>query len=219
MLPKAGSADHQEDGVSTLILVRHGQTAWNVHERFRGREDIPLDEVGLAQAERTAERIAQEWSPAAVYSSPLARAMATAQAIARRCRLPVQAHGGLIDIDYGRWQGLTPDEARSRYARRAERWYRGSRWARPVGGESLAAVQRRCVRAVRRIASEHPDRVVVLVGHTVVNRLILLGLLPAGLRCFWRLQQDPCAINVIEAQDRSFVLKSINDSCHLREKA
>ena len=205
--------------MTTLILVRHGQTAWNVNERFRGREDVCLDEVGLNQAERTAQRIAVQWSPAAVYCSPLSRARVTAEAVARRLGLPIEVHPGLIDIDYGRWQGMTPAEARQRYPRSTRRWYRGSRWARPPRGESLSAVQRRCLKAVLEIASAHPGRTVVAVGHTAVNRLILLGALSAGFRHFWLLGQEPCAVNLIEVEGSSFTLRSMNDTCHLESAA
>lgn len=71
--------------MTTLILVRHGRTASNVNEHFRGRGDVPLDEVGRSQAERTAERIAGQWQLFAVYCSPLRRARATGGAMARRC--------------------------------------------------------------------------------------------------------------------------------------
>ncbi len=64
------------------ILVRHGQTEWNRVERFRGRADVPLNETGLAQAEATGLRIYGEWLPSAVYSSPLSRAVRTAETIA-----------------------------------------------------------------------------------------------------------------------------------------
>jgi broad specificity phosphatase PhoE len=204
--------------MTTLILVRHGRTAWNVEERFRGREDIPLDDTGLTQAERTAERIAGRWSPAAVYSSPLSRATATAEAIGRRCRLGVQVHEGLVDIDYGQWQGLTPEEARSRNPRRLRDWYRGARRACPPGGEPLRRVRSRCRRAVVEIAVRHPEQTVVLVGHTVVNRVILLGVLSMGLKEFWHLGQEPCAINLIETDGREFVLASMNDTCHLEDR-
>jgi probable phosphoglycerate mutase len=202
--------------MTTVILVRHGQTAWNVNERFRGREDVPLDETGLDQAECTARRIAAQWSPVAVYCSPLSRARVTAEAVARQCGLQVEMHHGLIDIDYGKWQGMTPAEARQRYPRRIRRWYRGSRWIRPPGGELLAAVQRRCLNAVLEIASAHPGKAAVAVGHTVVNRLILLGALSVGLRHFWHLGQEPCAVNLIEVEGRSFILRTMNDTCHLQ---
>jgi probable phosphoglycerate mutase len=201
--------------MTKIVLVRHGQTAWNVNERFRGREDLPLDDTGLAQAKRTAERIARQWTPSAVYSSPLSRALTTAEAIGQRCHLPVQIHQGLIDIDYGRWQGLTPDEAARKYPKRTRDWYQGGRCPRPPGGEPLLHVKRRCMKMMKEIVSQHRDQIVVLVGHTVINRTILLGVLSIGLRRFWQLRQEPCAINLIETDGRTFVLGSMNDTCHV----
>ena len=84
-----------------LILVRHGQTKWNLEERFRGRIDIPLDDTGLFQADATARRISGSWHPKAVYSSPLSRAIVTAQKIAQPIGLTAIPNAGLIDIDYG----------------------------------------------------------------------------------------------------------------------
>jgi broad specificity phosphatase PhoE len=202
--------------VTTIILVRHGQTAWNAIERFRGREDLPLNDVGLSQAERTAERIGRQWTPAAIYCSPLCRARSTAVAVAKRCGLSVQVHPGLVDIDYGRWQGLTPEEARQRYPWRIRRWYRGACWIRPPRGESLPAVRRRGQKAVRDLASKHAGHQVVVVGHTVVNRLILLGVLSLGLRHFWQFGQDPWCVNVLELERGAFTARSVNDTCHLQ---
>jgi broad specificity phosphatase PhoE len=93
--------------MTRFILVRHGQTAWNREERFRGQSDVPLNETGLSQAGLTAGRIAVEWRPAAVYSSPLLRAHQTSQAIAEPLGLQVRPHAGLNDIRFGLLQGLT----------------------------------------------------------------------------------------------------------------
>jgi broad specificity phosphatase PhoE len=84
--------------MTCIILVRHGQTEWNRVERFRGHADVPLNETGLAQAEATGRRVAERWQPAAVYSSPLSRAVMTAEAIAKHFSLPVHTHPGLIDF-------------------------------------------------------------------------------------------------------------------------
>jgi len=96
--------------MTRFVLVRHGQTEWNRVERFRGRADIPLNETGLAQAKALARRLAS-WAIAAVYSSPLQRTRETGKAIARQLGLQVEPLEGLIDIDYGALQGLTPEEA------------------------------------------------------------------------------------------------------------
>jgi phosphoserine phosphatase len=201
-----------------IVLVRHGETEWNRVERFRGQANVPLNETGLAQAEATARRISGEWRPVAVYSSPLSRAVKTAEAIAHQCGLPVQTHRGLTDINYGQWQGLTPDEARQRWPEMVDAWYRTPETAQIPGGETLNQVRVRTMDAVRGLAARHPGTTIVLVGHTVVNRAILLGAL--GLRSygFWRLRQDPCAINVlgVDGGGGEFTLVSMNDTCHLK---
>ena len=202
--------------MTRMILVRHGQTEWNRVERFRGRADVPLDETGLAQAEATGRRIAAEWQPAAVYSSPLSRAVKTAEAIAGHFGLPVQVHPSLTDIDYGEWQGLTPDEARERWPRVTDAWLNAPQVARIPGGETLDDVRDRAMEAVRALAARHEGQTIVLVGHTVVNRAILLAVLGLGNGRFWRLRQDTCAINVFEVEGDVFILALLNDTCHLR---
>src|SRR4030042_5223955 len=108
--------------MTRIILVRHGETEWNRVERFRGRADVPLNGTGLFQAQATGRRIADEWRPVAVYSSPLSRAIRTAEAIAWHFDLRIQIHTGLIDINYGEWQGLTPDEARACWLEAGDAW-------------------------------------------------------------------------------------------------
>lgn len=204
-----------DTSVTRIILVRHGQTEWNRVERFRGRADVPLNETGLAQAEATAKRVAQAWRPVAVYSSPLSRAIKTASAIAGQCGIAVQIHDGLADIDYGEWQGLTPDEAKERWPEAHHEWYNLPHTARIPGGETLDDLRARAMAAVAELAARHVGQIIVLVSHTVVNRVILLGVLALGNERFWRLRQDTCAINVFEAEAGEYTLVSLNDTCHL----
>ena len=96
--------------MTRFILVRHGQTEWNRVERVRGRADLSLDETGKRQAEAAALRPKGE-QIAAIYSSPLRRALQTAEPIAKQLKLTVQPLQGLIDIDFGSWQGLSAEEA------------------------------------------------------------------------------------------------------------
>lgn len=201
--------------MTQILLIRHGQTAWNRVERFRGQADIPLDEVGLAQAARTGEYVAAFWQPVAVYTSPLTRTRQTAAAIAAPWGLAVQPHPGLLDIHYGAWQGLTPDEVAARWPVELDQWYHAPAVARIPGGESLELLRERGLAAVHELTARHPEETIVLVGHTVINRVLLLSLLGVGLEAFWRLRQDPCAINVIEAAAGQFVLCSLNQTAHL----
>jgi probable phosphoglycerate mutase len=177
---------------------------------------VPLNETGLAQAEATAQRIAAEWRPTAVHASPLSRAARTAEAIARCVGLTARPHAGLIDIHYGQWQGLSPDEVRERWPEVLQAWYDAPHTASIPGGETLEEVRSRGMAAVNELAARHEGETVVLVGHTVVNRAILLGVLGLGNDRFWRLRQDTCAINVFDVECEDFTLVSLNDTCHLR---
>jgi len=209
--------------MTRIILVRHGQTEWNRVERFRGRADVPLNETGLAQAKATGQRVAsdaslsEEWQLVAIYSSPLSRAVKTAEAIAQHFNLPVQVHPGIADIDYGQWQGLTPDEVKARWPEIHHAWYNAPHTARIPGGETLQDLRARGMAAVNELAARHAGQTFVMVGHTVINRIILLGVLGLGNDHFWRLKQDTCAINVFEVDGGEFTLASLNDTCHLRE--
>jgi len=199
-----------------FILIRHGQTEWNRVERFRGHTNVPLNETGLAQAEMTGQRVAEEWTPAAVYSSPLSRAVRTAEAVAKHFDQPVQIHPGLVDINYGSWQGLTPEEAHRCDPESVDNWYCHPEQARIPDGETLADLRTRVMQTVSELAVRHAGETIVLVGHTVINRIILLGVLGLGNERFWHLKQDTCAINVFEAVESDFVLISLNDTCHVR---
>ena len=202
-----------------FILVRHGQTEWNRVERFRGRADVPLNNVGLGQAAATGQRIAAEWQPTAVYASPLSRAVATAEAIAAHFDLPVVRLDGLADIHYGDWQGLTPEEAAARWPDLVHTWYTAPATVQIPGGESLADLRERAGAALQELASRHADETIVLVSHTVVNRVILLSALGLSNDRFWRLRQDNCAINVFEGEGGDdFTLVTMNDTCHLHMK-
>lgn len=199
----------------TILLVRHGQTEWNRIERFRGRIDLELNSTGLVQAQKTAAKINQFWKPDAVYSSPLKRAFQTASIIAEATQNQVQTSQELIDIDYGEWHGLSPEEVRLRWHEQLDTWYQHPDQAIIPGGENLKQVQTRAMDFIHSVLTTESNLTLLLVSHTVVNRLILLGTLGLGIDHFWRLRQEPCAINIIEVNDSQFTLVGMNDTCHL----
>lgn len=205
--------------MTRIILVRHGQTEWNREERFRGRADVSLNQTGLLQAEQTGRHIAAKWKPVAVYSSPLARAVKTAEVIAGYFDLPVQVHPSLTDIDYGQWQGLTPEEVRERWPKMIDEWYNKPNSMRIPGGETLEQLRSRALAVIDELTARYKDQTIVVVGHTVINRIILLGVLGLSNDRFWRLRQDTCAINCFEEDGGNFTLVSLNDTCHLRSEA
>ena len=202
--------------MTTILLVRHGHVAGISPERFRGRADLPLTTEGRHQAELTAERIRATWQPSAIYTSPLSRCQDTGAAIGRPFGLAPAPLDGLVDIDYGEWQGLTADEARLRWPRQVDLWYRTPDQAEIPGGETLQHVRERVAVAVQAVCTKHHHDTVVLVGHDSVNRVLLLHALDAPLGHYWRIQQHPCAINEIAFGTSGFVIVSMNQTDHLR---
>ena len=198
-----------------IILARHGHVDWLAPERFRGRAELPLSDLGRRQAQAVARFIAATWKPDAVYTSPLGRCRETGAEIAAPFRLELRPVDGLADIDYGEWQGLTRDEAQERWPDETELWFRTPHIAAIPGGETLAALLSRTSAALRDILWRHPDQTVVLVGHDSVNRLLLLFALEAPLSRYWHLRQEPCAVNELFFDNDSFIIGSINQTQHL----
>lgn len=200
-----------------LVIVRHGRTAWNREVRFRGQMDVPLDDVGQAQARAAARAIRQRWpSAAALYASPLTRARETAAPIGGALGLPVQIQAGLRDVDYGAWTGLTPDEAAARDPGTHQLWQTAPGQVRFPGGETLGDVQARLQQLLAEMAAVHPEQRVILVGHVVVNRVLLCTLLGLPLDAFWRLGQDNGAINLARYQEEGGIVECLNDTGHLQ---
>ena len=201
-----------------IVLVRHGQTAWNREVRFRGRADLPLDDYGLKQAEATGRYLLKRWPVDAVYASPMRRAMQTAAAIAGAHGLTAQAFEGLLDIDFGVWQGHSPHEIAERYPDLLQAWWEAPQTVHIPEGESLGEVRDRVVTGLSHVIERHQGETVGLVGHTVVNRVLLCAVLGLGNEHFWRLQQDTCAVNVFETNEQeAFTIVLLNDTCHLQD--
>lgn len=202
--------------MSRIVLVRHGQTEWNRVERFRGLADLDLNELGRRQAKAVAEKVAQ-WSVVAVYSSPLRRAATTAQIIGKRVGLEVKLLPGLIDINFGEWQGLSPEEAMAKDGSLYSLWLKSPHLVRFPGGESLEQVRDRAVVAVNDLMTAHSKGTIVLVSHKVVCQLLLLHFLDLDSSHFWQVTQDVSAINLFEVNDGRPVALLLNDTCHLKQ--
>lgn len=198
-----------------VVLVRHGQTLWNREARFRGRADLPLDEVGLRQAEATGRYLKKHWPVSSVYASPLRRTMQTAEAIARVQGLTACPWDGLVDIHFGAFQGLSAGEAEQRHPDLYRAWIDAPHTVHFPGGESLEIVRERVVATLNELALRHADQAIALVSHTVVNRVLLCVVLGWGNDRFWHMEQDTCAVNVFEMNDNAFRIVLLNSTCHL----
>ncbi|GAJ28205.1 histidine phosphatase family protein [Acidomonas methanolica] len=199
----------------TVILVRHGHVEGIEPPRFRGRIDLPLTERGRRQAVATADFISSRWTASAIYSSPLSRCMDTAEAIAKKQTVPVLPLPDLLDIDYGTWQGRTRDEVKSAAPELFKAWMEQPHLTVIDRAETLQDVQARLIRAFDLMRRAHPDGTVIAIGHDSTNRIFVSLALDLSLSHYWRLQQDPCAINVLRFDDAGSHVVSINQTAHL----
>ena len=147
-----------------VLLLRHGQTAWNAEQRLQGQLDVPLDTVGQRQVAQMAAVLAGE-DLAAIYSSDLQRALDTALALARVTGLPVIQDKALRERGFGRLEGLTYAEVEALWPDDALRWRRREPDFGPGGGETLRAFYARSVAAVTRLALPHPGQTIAVVAH------------------------------------------------------
>lgn len=201
-----------------IILVRHGQTEWNKAERFRGRVEIPLDEIGLRQAAAAAAWLRREYSPVAVYSSPLARAVQTAAAIGAEFGLQVETLPELTDLDFGQWEGLAISDAAARYPELFHLWREEPHRLKLPGGESLDEARDRALAALSLVVARHPGQTSVIVTHRVICKVMLNAIMGLDNSRFWLIDQASTAINVfdvLDAEKSRYIVRTVNQTCHL----
>jgi len=149
-----------------ILAIRHGETAWNVDTRLQGHLDIPLNDVGLRQAQHLARSLVQRDAIDAIYASDLSRAHTTANAIAQAMGKTVTTHAGLRERHFGAFQGRTFAEIEVELPDHAWHWRkRTPDWTPPDGGESLLVLRDRIVTTVNELAVRHPGQQIVLVAH------------------------------------------------------
>jgi len=169
----------------------------------------------LAQAAALAERISREWRPAAIYTSPLRRCVATGEAIAAATRAPCQVLKSLIDLNYGAWQWHTFEEVRSHSPALFALWHFAPQLVRFPQGDSLQDLFARAADTIRFVLEHHHDETVVLVGHDSVNRAMLLQIMDQPPSAYWRLAQDPCTLNELEVTHSHSRVLRMNDTGHI----
>lgn len=199
-----------------LILLRHGQTAMSVDRRYSGGGDVPLTELGLRQAQAAGKRLASmDLGGVSVLTSPLQRTRRTAEAVVPETGSEVRVHEGLVETDFGAWEGLTFREAAEQYPDLHRSWL-GDPAIEPPGGESLNAVYERVSTACTDILARHAGSTVVLVSHvTPIKALLRLGL-GVGPSVFYRLHLDLASLSIVEFYpDGNASVRLINDTAHL----
>ncbi len=205
--------------VTRLFLVRHGATAATEEDRFSGSTGAELSAEGRWQAGRLGERLSQQ-SIAAVYSSPLSRAVETARIIAGHCRLEPVTRDGLRETGHGHWEGMKRDDVERQFGPEYVTWEADPFTFAPAGGESGVAVLARALPLIREIVAAHQGAQVLVVSHKATLRLVLSSLLgfdPRGYRD--RLDQSPACLNVVDFRDPVRVrLMLFNDTSHYSDR-
>jgi phosphoserine phosphatase len=201
-----------------LFVVRHGETEWVRERRFAGSRDIPLTEAGRDQCAAVARALAGT-TVAAVYASPLDRARASAELIAKPHGLPVRIVPAFSEMTFGSWEGLTRDEARTRDPEAWAQWRSAPHLLKLAGGETIPEVAERVTAGIAALQEAHDGQTVVLISHGVVARVIVLGALGLGLDRLWTLDAAPAGITEIEYEPGWATVHRMNTVAHLEAAA
>lgn len=196
-----------------LLLARHGQSVSNAIRRFQGAQDVALSPLGMRQAEALGQAVSRR-AIAHVYVSPFERARHTAEIALAGLGLPLTVVDDLRELSLGEWEGCTVEEIRTRPGDPYARWVRDPVQCPPPGGEPLADVQARVLRAVERITAAHPNGDdVLIVSHGGVISALLAHCFGLPLSSIWRIAVANCSLSEI-APPR---VVSVNETGHLRD--
>ena len=180
------------------MLARHGETRFNVEGRWQGQSDSPLTDRGLAQARELGRALADD-PIAAVFSSDLGRALATAQEIATRHQLTVNADPRLREIDVGGWTGRNGAEIEVDFPGQRAVWAEAPATMRLPGGESLADMQRRALDFFDQAMPAYAGQTVVVISHGALNQTVLVAAMGGGVDDLWLEQRiDNCQLSRLE---------------------
>ena len=192
-----------------LILVRHGQTDWNVEHRFQGQTDIPLNATGRQQAATLAQVL--QYEPIQVsITSDLQRAQDTAQAIATALKLAPKPEPRMREMSFGAWEGLTYDAIQQQSLERLVAWQTDPLSVAPPHGETLAQVTHRVRQVWQMLPASYPGQTVVLVAHGGPLRLLLCLALDIPPQYHWRFMLDLASLSELSLYDQGATLTLLN---------
>lgn len=191
----------------TVLLVRHGETDWNRSGQIMGERPVPLNQNGRAQAQRLAAFLKARQIQA-LYSSPVARALQTAEILASALQLPVTTERGLTEIGVGEWEGRYWNDLTEEIAR--QNFYAIPEDARPPGGETLRETHRRAVAVIERASSWHGTGSLLFVSHADVVRAIVAHYLGFDLRTVRQIRIDHASLTALEINGSTADLLFLN---------
>jgi broad specificity phosphatase PhoE len=198
-----------------LLLIRHGETEWNVSLRYMGQGQVPLNQRGRTQAELLAKRL-RPARAGALYTSDLARASETAAILGAALGLKPRPMPELREIDVGQWEGLTPEELYRRFPDHMKEFERDPARTVRIGGESYARLQERALVALNSIKAAHgSDETVLAVSHGGTIRALLCHVIGLDLAFFGRLWLDNGSLSELRHGANGWRLVRLNDAAHL----
>lgn len=199
-----------------IILIRHGETTWNIEGRYQGQEDTPLSTRGLEQGRLLAQGL-KDVPLDICISSPLQRSYQTCKFCADLHKLPVATDARLTEINHGDWEGvLAPDIAKA-YPVEFEQWHTAPHLVQMPGkgSECLEDVRRRVRAAFDEYAQKYEGKTILVAAHDAVNKAIICDLLGLGMEHFWQIKQDNTCINVLEYNEGTWRLVLLNSVNHM----
>ena len=209
--------------VTTLYLIRHGETEGGEIRRYKGTIDVPLSEKGLRQMEQISKYIVEKGGKGglmnAVYCSDLTRAIRSAEIVAEPHSLKPVILSSLRERNFGLWEGMSFDEIMEKYPLEFDAWAGNPLKFSPMEGESTLAMRDRVIQAMSEIMENHNKENIAIVAHGGVNRIILCHILGIPLENIFRIEQDYGAVNIIEFWDKYPVVKLLNGSSNVESIA
>ena len=196
-----------------LILIRHGETAWNKKGRFQGHVGVNLNSRGFRQAQSIA-RTLKPIAPRIIYSSPLPRAMQTAQAISLAYSTSIIRLDELKELNLGKLDGLTANELQAQYPEFHQFWDKDPSRVHMPAGESLQQLQTRAWRAIDGIRKGHSEDTAVVVSHNFTITCIVCRVLGMPLSRLHRIRLDLGSFTTIQLHQRRWRLISFNEHPH-----
>ncbi|MCX5269610.1 bifunctional RNase H/acid phosphatase [Streptomyces sp. NBC_00199] len=204
---------------ATFVLLRHGETPLTPQKRFSGSggTDPSLSDVGRGQAERVAAALARRGTVQHILASPLARTRETAGIVAARLGLEVTVEDGLIETDFGAWEGLTFGEVRERHPDDLNAWLADPEAEPTGGGESFAATAVRIAAARDRLVAAYAGRTVLLVTHVTPIKTLVRLALGAPPESLFRMELSAASLSAVAYYaDGNASVRLFNETSHLR---
>lgn len=197
-----------------IILIRHGETNWNIQGRYQGQEDTRLSERGFVQAGMLAHGL-KDVPIDMCISSPLKRAYLTCKACADLHHLPVHTDDRLTEINHGTWEGELACEIEARYPEEFKLWHTAPDKVQMPEGENLEDVRKRARAAFDEFAQKYAGKTLLVAAHDAVNKAVICDLLGLDMSRFWYVKQDNACINVLECNDGVWRIVLLNSTAHL----